>query len=402
MRATVALTLALAALLAAAAGAAAAPPDDLSADPLDRGALLALPSVYRVEMTMHVEALRTADGRRVSLPPEGRELEERGTAFAAAPGGWLVTAAHVAAPTPATVARLAYQAKLAVAGRDHGDAAAAEWVREEGARPVGARLTSLAVTQADAGAGAPASQTYTPSRLIRSRRADLALMRIKAGGAPALALDESASIGTPVESIGFGTAGAFSEPPRGALEPAIRRGELGRTGTLEENTPDQRQAILLTIPLQAGDSGAPVVDGSGNVRGVAVIRTEDGGIAERATEVRQLLESVRVTPGAGASAQLFRGAMTSYWDLDLAAAERGFAATQRAFPDHTLAAREGLRARELARSDFHVVGERRRQGFLLALGALAVVAALACGAGLARTGRRGRGSLDAPTPRGQG
>jgi hypothetical protein len=67
-----------------------------------------------------------------------------------------------------------------------------------------------------------------------------------------------------------------------------------------------------------------------------------------------------------------------------------------------LAAREGLRARELARSDFHVVGERRRQGFLLALGALAVVAALACGAGLARTGRRGRGSLDATTPRGQG
>ncbi len=402
MRVTVALTLALAALLAAAAGAAAAPPDDLSADPLDRGALLALPSVYRVEMTMRVQALRTADGRRVPLPPEGRELEERGTAFAVAPGGWLVTAAHVAAPDPATVARLAYQAKLAVAGRAHGDAEAAEWVREEGARPVGARTTSLVVTQADAGAGAASSQTYTPSRLIRSRRADLALMRIKAGGAPALTLDESASIGTPVESIGFGTAGAFSEPPRGALEPAIRHGELARTGTLQENTPDQRQAILLTIPLQAGDSGAPVVDGSGNVRGVAVIRTEDGGIAERATEVRQLLESVRVTPGAGTAAQLFRGGMTSYWDLDLAAAERGFAATQRAFPDHTLAAREGLRARELARSDFHVVGERRRQGFLLALGALAVVAALACGAGLARTGRRGRGSLDATTPRGQG
>ena len=137
MRVTVALTLALAALLAAAAGAAAAPPDDLSADPLDRGALLALPSVYRVEMTMRVKALRTADGRRVPLPPEGRELEERGTAFAVAPGGWLVTAAHVAAPDDTTVARLAYQAKLAVAGRAHGDAEAAEWVREEGARPVG-------------------------------------------------------------------------------------------------------------------------------------------------------------------------------------------------------------------------------------------------------------------------
>ena len=78
MRAPVALTLALAALLAAAAGAAAAPPDDLSADPLDRGALLALPSVYRVEMTMHVEALRTADGRRGRAGrPRGRPAARR-------------------------------------------------------------------------------------------------------------------------------------------------------------------------------------------------------------------------------------------------------------------------------------------------------------------------------------
>ena len=77
--------------------------------------------------------------------------------------------------------------------------------------------------------------------------------------------------------------------------------------------------------------------------------------------------------------------MTSYWDLDLAAAERGFAATQRAFHDHTLAAREGC-GRAVARSHFHVVGERRLQGFLLALGRWRSRAALACGAGLARRG----------------
>ena len=62
------------ALLGTAAGAAAAPPDDLSDDPLDRGALLALPSLYRVEATIHVEALRTGDGRRVPLPPQAREI----------------------------------------------------------------------------------------------------------------------------------------------------------------------------------------------------------------------------------------------------------------------------------------------------------------------------------------
>ena len=54
MRAPAALALTALALLGTAAGAAAAPPDDLSDDPLDRGALLALPSLYRVEATIHV------------------------------------------------------------------------------------------------------------------------------------------------------------------------------------------------------------------------------------------------------------------------------------------------------------------------------------------------------------
>ena len=143
-----------------------------------------------------------------------------------------------------------------------------------------------------------------------------------------------------------------------------------------------------------------MIDAAGNVRGVAVIRREDGGIAERATEVRQLLERVGVEPGIGRSAQLFRGAMAAFWDLDMAAAQRGFAAAERAFPDHTLAAHEGLRARQLAAADFDLVGERRRQGFLLALGALAVAAAVACAIGLARQGGRGRGSLRTPTERG--
>ena len=383
MRALAALALTALALLGTAAGAAAAPPDDLSDDPLDRGALLALPSLYRVEATIHVEALRTGDGRRVPIPPQAHEIRERGTAFAVAPGGWLVTARHVVAPDDARLARLAYQSTLAHAEQPHSDAVAERWVERTGARPVGARLVGLVVRQADAGEGAVGSRTYMPTRLEPSDRADLALLRINARGAPALALDESASIGTPVESLGFGTGGAFAEPARGALEPAIRRGALARTGLLEDD-PQHRQAILLTIPLEPGDSGAPVIDAAGNVRGVAVIRREDSGIAERATEVRQLLEQVGVEPGVGRSAQLFRGAMAAFWDLDMAAAQRGFAAAERAFPDHTLAAHEGLRALQLAAADF----------------ALAVAAAVACAIGLARQGGRGRGSLRTPTERG--
>jgi hypothetical protein len=401
MRALTALLLAAAALLGVVAGAAAAPPDDLSDDPLDRGVLLALPSLYRVEATLHVQALRTRDGRRVPIPAEGHEIRERGTAFAVAPGGWLVTARHVVAPDDETLARLAYQNRLAHMGRAHSDAVAERWVRETGARPVGARIDRIVVRQADAGEGSGRARTYAPTEPpIASDRADLALLRIHAPGAPALTLDESASIGTPVASLGFGSRGAFAEPERGDLEPAVRRGALGLTGLLEEDTPGQRQATLLTIPLEPGDSGGPVVDAAGNARGVAVIRTEDGGIAERATEVRQLLERAGVEPAPGRTAQLFRGAMDAFWDLDLAAAQRGLAATERAFPDHPLAPLEARRARELAAADFDLVGERRRQGFLLALGALAVAAALACAAGLARQGGRGRGSLRTPTERG--
>ena len=132
------------------------PPDDLSADPLDRGALLALPSVYRVDDDHARQgAAAPPTGARCPCRREGRELEERGTAFAVAPGGWLVTAAHVAAPDDDTVARLAYQAKLS---RARAGATAtpprAEWVREAGARPVGAASPAWWSTQADAGAGA--------------------------------------------------------------------------------------------------------------------------------------------------------------------------------------------------------------------------------------------------------
>ena len=48
MRALAALALTSLALLGTAAGAAAAPPDDLSEDPLDRGALLALLGTWAV------------------------------------------------------------------------------------------------------------------------------------------------------------------------------------------------------------------------------------------------------------------------------------------------------------------------------------------------------------------
>lgn len=394
------LAAALLALLAfvPAAVTAAAAPDDLSEDPLERATLLALPSVYRIDVTMRVTALRTRDGRRIALPPEARTLEETGTAFAVAPDGWLVTAGHVAAPGPATIARMVHQSRLARAGRAHGDEAAARrWVERTGARPVGHRVVRLVATQADAGGGADAARTFPVREVRPSARADLALMRIGARGAPALATDEAASRGTPIVTIGFGRGSSLhaDAPDRGELEPAARRGRLSRSGRLEGDGPGRR-ALALTAGVMQGDSGGPVVDEEGRVRGVVTRRFPGGGVAEPATELRTLLESAGVTPGEGAAAERFRGAMDAFWDLDYAAARAGLAETRRIFPAHALAGREEARAAALSAAGLELTASGRGRGALLAVGAVSFALALGCAAllvapGLQGPGGRGRG-----------
>ena len=387
------LLAALAVALALVSPAAAAAPDDLSTDALDRAALLALPSVYRVEVTMHVQGLRTGDGTTLTIPPVGRVFREVGTAFAVAPGGWLVSAAHVAAPGPVRIAALAYQSRQRALGRQISEKAALDWVAKTRARAVNGRVVGREITQADAGAGALASRSYEAIDVVASHQADLVAMRIDLPKAPALALDESASIGTPVATIGFGVGSALDGPVRGKLEPAVRRGRLGRTGALDaEDGLPARQATLISVPVEPGDSGGPVIDAQGRVRGVVIIRTGDGGVAEQATEVRQLMAGVDVTPAPGPTAALFRGAMADFWNLDFASAQEGFTATLATFGGHTLAGVERRRAEELAAGDYRLVGTERRRGVLLAVAVLAIVAAIVCGLALARPGRGVRGS----------
>ncbi len=388
----------LVALAVAAGPAAAATPSDLSADPLDRGALLALPSVYRVVVTIDVPALETSEGRRVPLSRRARTIVESGTAFAVAPDGWLATARHVVAPDGEGLARLAYRSRLAYSGRAHTDATVDEWVQRTGARPVGARVQSIEVAQADTGEGGRTSATWRPTRVVPSGTADLALLRIPVEGAPALELDEAASIGTPVVSIGFGRGSALDghEEDRGELEPAIRRGELRRTGALEDEA-SARDAIAIAIAVRGGDSGAPVVNADGAVRGVVIRQTrEDAGIAERATELRELMTGTGVRGRAGVAAERFREGMRALWRLDPGRAERAFDDTLTAFPQHTLAVRERSRAEALADGDLRLAGERRPQSLLMALGVLAAAIAFAFGAALAASFRRG-----GPSPRGR-
>jgi len=395
MRALAAIAVAL---LVAVAPATAATPSDLSRDPLDRGTLLALPSIYRVTVTIDVPALVTSDGERLTLSDEARVIVESGTAFGVAPGGWLATARHVVAPDDPGLARLAYRSRLAYAGEAHDDATVDAWLERTQAKPQGARVTKIVVTQADTGDGARMSMTWMPVRVVPSSTADLALVHIPAPGAPALALDEALSLGTPVVTVGFGRGSALAgdDDGLGELEPAIRRGRLGRTGTLEGETPP-RQAIVIDVPVQGGDSGAPVVDRDGAVHGVVIQQArDDAGLAETATELRELMTAARLEPRPGISAGHFRDGMEALWALDPAAAETSFEAALDAFPPHTLAGRERLRAQALAAGGLSLSGDRRPQGLLLGLGMIAAVIAL--GFGVALVGslpRRG------PSPRGR-
>ncbi len=386
------IALVLVALLAAAP-AAAAPPADLSDDPLDRAVLLALPSIYRVEVTIRVEALRLSDGTRRPVTPRARTITEFGTAVAVGDGGWLVTAAHVAAPDPATIARLAYQNDLAFRGdAAHTDeAAASQWVADNRARAVGPGVVDVEVTQADPGTSTP-RRTFEMLTARRAGTADLALIRIDAATAPVLGLEEGRSTGTPVATIGFGTGSALAgdaEARRGDLEPALRRGRIVRTGVLENEDPP-REALLVSAPVERGDSGGPVIDSDGRVRGIVTRRRPEGGVAEMATEVRLLLASAGAAPGENGSAESFRTAMQAFWRLDFAEAERGFDATLRDFSSHTLAAHESTRAEALAAGRYRLGGDRRRD-LLLAIGFVAAVVAAACALALVRPALPDRG-----------
>lgn len=376
---------------AAEAGPVAAEPvDPLTGDRLERAALLALPSVYRLDVTIEVPALRRANGRRVEIDPAARRVTERGTAVAVAGGGVLVSAAHVADPDEESIAAAAYLSQLAAGNRAASAAEALAWVRRTGARPVGWRVVSRQVRPArpvtgDATAPAGLPPSFDPGRPLRvDRDADLALLRIPAAGAPFLELSGFASRDTPVVTIGFGSETGLDGPPRGALQPAVRLGALDGSGTAERVLPDQ-VLTEVTTDVHVGDSGGPAVDADGAVRGIVLlVRQGGGGIIQRAAAVRELMRDAGVRPGgASASGVLFRAAMERFWRLDFAAAAGGLRASARAYPEHPLAAPLAARAASLASADLRLDGSRRTQGFLLAFGVLSALGAAACALALA-------------------
>lgn len=398
----------LIAIVAATAGLAAsgtgAGLDDLSADPHDRAAILALPSVYRVEARVEVPALRTRDGTTLALPPGGRVITERGTGFAVSSGGVLVTAAHVAAPNGRTLALSAAPIALAARGQQHSQEYLRDWVERTGARPVGARTVSIRVwpalpDDADPGRGGPPIE----ARLVPGgvdQPGDLALLRVPRTGVPALRLHGSETVDVPVVVIGFGQSQPFADTAGDPPVPSIREGSVDRIGTIAD-LPGQRFTVV-SAPVENGDSGGPAVDERGYVHGVVRFRYRDpstgrqAGIVEQPSRVTALLARVGVTNGRGASATAFEQGMSRLWALDGAGARAAFAAALAAYPQHTLAARQLQRATALQTAPVRLEATRWRRGLFLGGAVLAALACAACVALLARAGT----SEARATPRG--
>ena len=376
---------AAAVLLVPAAPAGAASLGALDGDPLDRAATMALPAIYRLESAVAVASLVAADGTAVAIPSH-TVVREVGTAFGVARGGRLVAAGHVALPSEGNLAFAALRALDAARGVERTSEEVREEVRERGLRPIGTRRVALVARQADGGAGG--GRRYRASVVRIDRRSDLALVRIgDAPGAPVLRLGTSAARGTPVVTIGFGTGVSFTTAAvDDGVVPAVRKGRLGDTFEAgpEGLVPGKRLTRVDTL-VRDGDSGAPALDRAGRVRGVILYRDprRGGGSIMWWREVSRLLMDAGVVPRPGPADPAYRRGLRQLWELDFRAAARSFAAAAKAFPAHTLAGALERRAMDLEEAEFRIAGERRPQAFLMALGIVSAIAALACALALA-------------------
>ena len=191
-----------------------------------------------METTIRVNAIQLADGRVLKMPARGRNIPEVGTAVAVTPDGWLVTAAHVAAPSRRR-SRGSRTRPARLPRRPHADEQAArEWVDAErrGAVPGTRHLDG---GHARERGRRPQDEKCTGDGPAASPTADLALVRIPVRGAPALALDDAGARARPIATIGFSGDDRLMTGGRGA-----RRGD----GPARRD-PDHRDA-------RAGEPGA--------------------------------------------------------------------------------------------------------------------------------------------------
>ncbi len=393
--------IALAVMLAWPAQAFAAIPNGQTTDPLQRSVLLALGSIYRVETTVSVQALRAHSGR---LFPLGKNdsVTELGTAFAIAPNGVLLTDAHVASPSGVPLADAAAPLALAQRGIFLDEAAYEEWVGTNDALPVDVHLLRVQVWRATATANASATAIdaqLVPGTLDQNQ--DLALLQIPGHGIPALMLNASPTTGTPVAVIGYGVTRPTTLGLPTTTVPGITTGSLGSLGTVKNETgalaaANGQQLIQVDAPIARGDSGGPVVDASGGVDGVVrFLYQGTSGLADTENTIDAFLAKVGVPNAAGPAAANFATGMQDLWANHLSAAHAALKTTLVEDPTHPLAAQELALVTKLQSAPPRATPTHRLRLLFVGLAALAFFAATLCVVRLRQITRAGRDSNDA-------
>lgn len=286
--------------------AAAVTPVGAVAAPLPTPALLAAPSVVRIETQITADALRDREGRVITLTPAAGHLALVGVAFVVSPDGVVATAAHTAAPDGIEVARRLWTQHQAARGVLVDAATAERVVRQRGLTPMGARVRMLrAWPVVPDGRGSPVGRVVVSTPVAVDRVADLALMRVPSlEGAPALPVSGGVTLGTPVWIVKVASAALT---PRAPQVVATRLGavmSLGRDGPAV--------ASALDGPFAVGDSGAPVVDADGVVHGMVWRRqaSGNGGYMIHAERLRALATRAGLASAPGAAGEQFRRAVT--------------------------------------------------------------------------------------------
>ena len=359
----------------AAADIPAGVPDALSPDPVMRGALIAMPAVWNVQVTARMTGLRLKSGELVTLPREARIVQKEGTAFGVTPDGFLLSALHVVTPPLNEIAATAYLEKMALTGKLHSGTIAADWVKRTGARPVGLQPLERVVRASAAGPGVAHDTSASPRVVATDALRDLVVLRVpNIVDAPSIALDRGEDVGTPVANLGFGSSDPFAAPQHGALVPSVRTGTIAETGHPEKQP--TRYLTIITNPIQLGDSGGPVVDERGRARGLVLIKRKVGGGAMAPTdELLRVLDEAGVRPWEGRTQTLYRAAIAKLQRYDLAGARADFRRTLASDPNHGLAGYELQQADALATARVALAGEPRYRSSLLVIGITALLVA---------------------------
>jgi len=340
------------------AQALAIPPGNTT-DPLQRSALLSLGSIYRVETTVSVDALRTNNGAGQTYPL-GRvhDVTLLGTAFAVVPTGVLVTDAHVATPFGPSLAVAAAPLALAQINEFGDEAAYENWVSKYNVVPVGAKVLALRVWRATASPTVTAPPV--PAQLIPHSAEvipDLALIQLADHNVPALTFNEGETVATPIATIGYGTGTSTTLGLPGTLVPSVKTGQLGATGKTvpapgTANPAPNQLLTFISAPISHGDSGAPAIDGYPNaqVHGIVRFPYDGGGLIEPSQAVFDLLqrEHIAAPTSGGPVYDTFATGMKDMWSGNYVGAVGAFTQTLAADRTHPLAAQEQRLAAVLA------------------------------------------------------